>query len=69
MTSWCSVIWSAKPAASTARRAPLDVDLDRVDADPGDLIRLDQPDEVLAVAASRVEDDIAGLRVLRCQFV
>jgi hypothetical protein len=48
---------------------PLDVDRDRVYADPGDLMLLDDPDVMRGVAASRVEDDVGGLEVRRRKLV
>ena len=47
----------------------LDVDLDRLDADAGDVVELDEPNEVLRVATSRVEDDRARSEVLLRQLV
>ena len=46
-----------------------DVDFVRVEANPGDLIRLDDPDQMFGVAASCVEDHAAGLKILRREFV
>src|SRR5205807_2776263 len=43
---------------------PLDVDGYRLDADARDVVRLDQPDEMRAVPAARIQDHRAGRQVL-----
>jgi hypothetical protein len=45
------------------------VKLDWIDADPDDLVRFDQADEVFGIPAAGVEDNLAGVQLLRGEVV